>query len=259
MAATFSWKRGLVHALGPAVVLFGLAAWHVHVAHPANPVRFWRLVAMFIAFEVALGLLASFFFQMGRRATSSLVVAAGTATVFATVLSMRARTEAVTLTPEERAPLVTVDDGGRPRLRHPTLGFSILHPGPGFVEAGRPVAAGGQFYRYADSSAPAIFMVGLFKSDSGSPAELRKLMEALGHQAGTLAGNSGAPVTVLRLDVPTDEPPRGEFHALVGEHKHYQLRAHGWRPPGRGPFAAMIAVMSTTPEAYTEVLDSFRP
>ncbi len=61
------------------------------------------------------------------------------------------------LSEADRSPLVADGD----RLRHPTLGFSILNPGPSFHEAPRATAlmqdacvgAGAQCFAYADTNA----------------------------------------------------------------------------------------------------------
>src|SRR6185369_3883666 len=151
-------------------------------------------------------------------------------------------------TAEERAPFAEVDRGGERRLSHPTLGFSILHPGPGFVATGsQAFRADAQFYAFADQAAGESLTVGVFKGQGQSPWSLRKLVDQMGAHASTLAGGSGARVQVVAMDVPDADPPRGEMHAIIGKNRHFRLRAYGWDRRGQPPVAVIVAIYSAAP------------
>jgi hypothetical protein len=163
-------------------------------------------------------------------------------------------------TSDERAPLVAVERDGRRRLVHPTLGFSVLHPGPGFVATGsQAFASDAQFYAFADQAAGQALTIGVFKGQGESPWSLRKLVDQMGAHASVLAGGSDARVRVDRMDVPDADPPRGELHAIIGKSRHYTLRAYGWNRPKGPPIAVVIAMMAASPDAHADVLASFEP
>jgi hypothetical protein len=193
---------------------------------------------------------------------------AGIAVLVGAVWRNAHRSSQAIFTGDERGPFVTVESNGERRLVHPALGFSLLHPGPGFVAAGsqafRPDA---QFYSFADRDAHESLTIGVFKGMGDRPHALRKLIDSMAAHASGLAGGSGERVEVVQMDVPDDEPVRGQMHAIIhavihaiiGKKMHYRLRAYGWSPPHQVPIAVLIAVMSPSADAHEGVLTSFLP
>jgi len=258
--AGFDRKRALLVALAPAALIVGYFAWQNHGRPPGNLVRFWP-VALLVGIEAPTAFIASYLSQTGRRAAAGIVTLAGGLAFFGVGEYFRVKTEAVTLTDGERMSLVAVEEGGRLRLKHPTLGFSILHPGSGFVDqGGQAFRANAQFYSFVDRSSDAGLFVGLFKGNGDSPASLRELLEAMADHLRDSSGTPGSRVRLVDLETPATEPPRGTLHAIIGDHRHYRIEGHGWKPPdGEPSFAILIAVMAPTAEAYADVLASFRP
>ena len=137
----------------------------------------------------------------------------------------------------ERAPLVTVDDGNQRRLRHPTLGFSLLHPGPGFVEgdanASRPSA---HFYSFTDAEARYGSPSGFSKGE-GDARSLRRLLEGMSKNTDALGGRAGTPPRVEKLEVLGHQPPRGALEMVLGDGRFLANHAYGWRASHGTPFA----------------------
>lgn len=173
---------------------------------------------------------------------------------------LAAKTNAATLTDAERAPFMTIVDGGERRLRHPTLGFSILHPGPGFT-AERSVAfrPDAEFYSFVDQATAARLTIGLFKGQGESPSSLRKLLEAISHQAEALGGDANVPPGVAELETLPTEPPRGFLQVALSDGRRFRTTAYGWHAPDGTSFAVLIAVLARRPNAGADVLASFRP
>jgi hypothetical protein len=256
--AGFSWRRGLLSAVLPVAVILAVFAWITRL-HPS--VRTWWLLAVFMVFEVVLALASSYLSQTGRKELARLVsVGASIALVGGVWWYVQRPAGSATFTAEERVPFVTVDRNGERRLLHPALGFSVLDPGAGFVASGsQAFRSNAQFYVFTDRDAGESLSIGLFKGMGDSPGSLRGLIESMGREAATLAGRSGAPVEVVGLDVPEADPPRGELHAVIGRNRHYRLRAYGWKRPDQAPIAVLIAILSSSADAHTDVLASFQP
>src|SRR4051812_34948284 len=136
MGAGFNWRRGL----GPSLLLMaatvGYAAWigRAHSGHQA--IRFWAIVAVFVLGELVLALATSYLAQNGREGLSRLLRGGVTIAFLGGALWFGNRVSSTVFTNEERVAFVAVDRNGERRLLHPALGFSILHPGPGFVPSG---------------------------------------------------------------------------------------------------------------------------
>lgn len=260
MRAGFNWRRGLGPSLLLIAATIGYAAWisRAHSSH--HPIRFWAIVAVFVLGELVLALVTSYLAQNGREGLSRLIRGGVTIAFLGGVLWFGDRVSSTVFTNEERAPFVAVDRNGERRLLHPALGFSILHPGPGFVpSASQAYRANAHFYVFTDPQGGEALNVGLFKGFGGSSASLRELIEEMGKEAGALAGKTGAPVRVVRLEAPDADPPRAELHAIIGEGRHYRLSGYGWKRPGQAPIAVLIAVLSAGADAHSDVLASFQP
>ena len=215
--ATVDWRRGLAKVLVPAALAFGYLLWRNGGTLPSS-IRFWALIALVFLPEMAAGLAGHYLEQTGRPGAGKLITFAGLAWLFGGGALLATKTQAVTLADAERAPLVTVDEGNQRRLRHPTLGFSLLHPGPGFVahesSAFRPSA---HFYSFTDSEARVRFTVGLFKGKGDGPGSLRDLIEGMSKNTDALGGRAGSPPRVEKLEVSGDEPPRGTLEMVLGD------------------------------------------
>ena len=191
MAAGFNWRRGL----GPSLVLIagtiGYAAWIGRGIRGTQATRFWAVIGLLVLGELLLAFATTWLAQKGREGLSRLISGAVTFAVLGGAWWYAQRTSAA-FTNEERAPLLLVEEHGEPRLRHPALGFSILHPGPGFVlTASQAYRADAQFYAFTDKAGAESLTVGLFKGVGDSSASLRDLIEEMGKQAGALGGKGG--------------------------------------------------------------------
>ena len=114
--------------------------------------------------ELVLALATSWLAQKGREGLSRLIRGGVTIAVLGGAWWFARRTSAA-FTNEERAPLARASsEHGEPRLRHPALGFSILHPGPGFVlPASQAYRADAQFYVFTDEAGVEAVTLALFK------------------------------------------------------------------------------------------------
>ena len=256
--ATVNWPRGLAKVLVPALFAFGYLLWSNGGTLPGS-IKFWGIIALLILPEMATGLAGHYLEQTGRPGVGKLITFAGLAWLFGAGFFLASKAQAVTLTYAERAPLVTVDEGHQRRLRHPTLGFSLLHPGPGFVEsdpnASRPSA---HFYSFTDSEARVRVTVGIFKGE-GDARSLRGLLEGMSKNTDALGGRAGTPPRVEKLEVSGDEPPRGALEMVLGDGRFLRTNAYGWRAPDGTPFAIVVTVMAHSYAPGSAVLASFRP
>jgi hypothetical protein len=260
MVAGFNWRRGLGPSLALIAATVGYAAWIGRANSGHQAIRFWAIVAVFVLGEVVLALATSYLAQTGREGLSRFIRGGVTIAFLGGAFWFGDRVSGTVFTNEERAPFVAVDRNGERRLLHPALGFSILHPGPGFVpSASQAYRANAHFYVFTDQAGGEALTVGLFKGFGGSSASLRDLIEEMGKQAGALAGKTGAPVRVVRLEAPEAEPPHAELHAIIGEGRHLRMSGYGWKRPGQAPIAVLIAVTSSEADAHSDVLASFQP
>jgi hypothetical protein len=257
--AGFNWRRGLGPSLALIAATIGYAAWIGRAYSSQQAIRFWAIIAVLVMGELVLALATNYLAQTGREGLSRLI-RGGVTLAFLGGAWWYAQRPSAAFTNEERAPLLQVEEHGERRLHHPGLGFSILHPGPGFVlTASQAYRADAQFYAFADQAGGESLTVGLFKGVGDSSASLRDLLEEMGKQAGALGGKGGAPVRVVFLQAPDTDPPRAELHAIVGEGRHYRMSGYGWKRPGQAPIAVLIAVMSPQADAHSDVLASFQP
>jgi hypothetical protein len=252
-------KRGVFVALAPPAVALGYLLWTNGGTFPTST-RFWALLSLLIAPDIAAALAGEYLRRTGRVVAGKLLAFAGMAWLLGGCALLAAKTNTTTLTDAERAPFVSVDDGGQRWLRHPTLGFSVLHPGPGF-QAERAVAfrRDAQFYSFIDPGERERLVIGLFKGQGESSVSLRTLLETMSRQADTLGGGAQAPARVVELETSPGEPPRGVLHLVLGDGRHFRTTAYGWRSPDGTSFATLVAVIAQAPDASADVLASFRP
>jgi hypothetical protein len=256
---TVDWKRGVLAALAPPAVALGYLLWRHGGALPTST-RFWLLLVLVIGPDIALVLAGDYLQRTGRVAVGKLLAFAGLAWLLGGCALLAAKTSAVTFTDAERAPFVTVEEDGRRWLRHPTLGFSVLHPGPGFsAERSEAFRQDAHFYSFVDPNERERLTIGLFKGQGGSAASLRTLLETMSRQTDTLGGGNGLPARVVDLDAAPTEPPRGALHVVLGDGRHFRAAAYAWRSADGTPFAILVAIMARAPDAGADVLASFRP
>jgi hypothetical protein len=257
--ATVNWRRGLAKVLVPAALALGYVLWR-NGGTSHSSIRFWGIIALLFLPEMAAGLAGHYLEQTGRPGVGKLVGFAGLAWLFGGVFFLVTKTQAVTLADAERAPLVTVDENNQRRLRHPTLGFSLLHPGPGFVaDDASAIRSSAHFYSFTDSEARVRISVGLFKGEGDTSGSLRDLLEGMSKNMDAVAGPAARPARVEKLEVSGEEPPRGALEMVLGDGRHYRTRAYGWRSPDGAPFAILIAVTAHSYAPGSAVLASFRP
>jgi len=137
---TFSWKRGLLHAVLAlvAVVVFGAALAGVLGMEGAAAREAGQAIGRLAGIIGGAAFGGSYLFQTRRRAGALALGLAFVALVGAGIVGgmmKRGRNRNTSLTAEEKAPMVIADEDGERRLRHPGFGFSLLHPGPKFLEA----------------------------------------------------------------------------------------------------------------------------
>src|SRR4029079_1784315 len=135
MAAGYNWRRGLGPSLAAIAATIAYAAWIGRGNSPQHAIRFWGIVALFVAAQLCVGLGTSYLTQTGRGGLSRLIGGGVSIALLGGVWWYGQRPQSSGFTAEERAAFVAVDRNGERRLLHPALGFTILHPGPGFVPA----------------------------------------------------------------------------------------------------------------------------
>jgi hypothetical protein len=273
MSASWSWKRALLHAglTFGAVVALGAAAFAVLQRPASNATRFGEGVGRLSVFTAAVVFAASWLGQTGRRRAAIGLVAGFVALaggLFAVLTLMpggpgahRARA----LTPADRAPLVVVEAGGQRRLRHPTLGFSLLHPGPAFRDAPEVAAAmsGGNDpdainYGFLDPASQSALAVSVMYAMGGSREKLSE------HLDGVQRGLASSPVGKsdlrwLNKEITWDEHRHvGRLSVSIAGETRVELASYAVAPAGGDPFIVNLFVMTRQPERFADLLASFR-
>jgi hypothetical protein len=257
--AKVDWRRGLAKVLVPAVLAFGYLLWRDGGTLPSS-IKFWGLVMLVFLPEMAAGLTGHYLEQTGRSGAGKLVGFAGLAWLFVGCVVLATKTQAVTMAAAERAPLVIVDEGNQRRLRHPTLGFSLLHPGPGFVASdSNAFGRSAHFYSFIDSEARIRLTVGLFKGKGDAAGSLRGLLEGMSKNTDALGGRAAHPPRVEKLEVSGDEAPRGALEMVLGDGRHLRTSTYGWRAADGTPYAILVTVTAQSYAPGGAVLASFRP
>jgi hypothetical protein len=169
----------------------------------------------------------------------------------------------------DRAPLLVVDEGGQRRLRHPTLGFSLLHPGPRFVDAPELAAQmnGGALkddpatvtYGFKEPDTQAALVVQVMNGMGGTREKLTSHVDGL--QSGI--GKSAAAAADLKwLDKAVtwdDQHHVGRLSASLAGQMRIELAAHSVEHAGREPFIVNLFLMTRQPERFVDLLPSFQP
>jgi hypothetical protein len=163
----------------------------------------------------------------------------------------------------DRAPLVEDGVAGQRRLRHPTLGFSMLHPGPEFAEAPEIVAKlhkpgdQSQYYAYADSPVTEALAIAVAGDEIDSRDQLAKELTAFENSfRGAAEVSSHATMSVVDDGVQWEGRRQAHFHLLVGG-AHYRGLLVPMSPTGHDPILVALIVISQDPDALAGVLASF--
>ena len=175
---------------------------------------------------------------------------------------------------EDRVPLETVEIEGVRRLRHPTLGFSLLHPGEDYFDERvaalnrdnelRAVAGGRdwtQSYVYTKKAGGTALIVSILNGIGVTEKQMQEVgaLTEEGYVRG-MRNLMGANVKVEHLkdevvwDANRHEASR---YFTVGD-LHCRTRAHAIRAVDHPPFVVLLMLTSREPTELEEVLESFR-
>ncbi len=194
--------------------------------------------------------------------TGMILVATAVATA-ATAVGCKSQSKA--LTEAEKAPLVTVDDGGQRRLRHPAFGFSLLHPGPGFKESTELVQQAGlkrdpdtQTYGFIEADTHSALIIAVMKGMGGTQSKLTEHLDGvLSGLEGSLAGK--AQTKVLRKEVVwSDGRHLGNLSVAVGEQLRIDVAAYSVERPGELPLIVNVMVTAPPSDRFAGLLASLR-
>jgi len=251
------WRKELPKILVPPALAVGFAVWRGGAF--LSSAWAWGILALILVPEIGAGFASAYLRGAGRQMTATLVAGVGFVWLFGGVGWLTMHNRAVAMTAAERADFVTVEEGGRRRLRHPGLGFSFVDSKGGFERMGsQAFRSDAHFYAFVDRGQQIGLTIGLFKGQGDSPASLRELLETMRREASALGGAAKTPTTVVELNT-ADDPPRGDMHVMLGDGRHYRLKAYGWRSPDGAPFAILIGALADAPDAASDVLASFSP
>jgi hypothetical protein len=272
----WSWKRALLHAglAFGAVVVIGMAAFAVLQNPNSNASKFGEGVGRLSVFTAAAVFAASWLDQTGRRRAAMavaggfvLLVGGGLAAVL--LIPARGSHSSRPLAAADRAPLAVVDEGGQRRLRHPTLGFSLLHPGPRFADAPDLAAQmnGGALkddpatvtYGFREPDTQAALVVQVMNGMGGTREKLTSHIDGLQSGLGKSAAAS-ADLRWLDKGITWDDQRHvGRLSASLAGQMRIELAAYSVERPGREPFIVNLFLMTRQPERFADLLASFRP
>jgi hypothetical protein len=269
--ASVSWGRALVHAvlafvavLAGGAVLAGVLGMAGSDAHEAGQ-SIGRLAGLMAA--AAFG--GSYLLQTRRRGAALALAIAFVALVGAGVaagIMNRSPHRDSSLTAAEKAPLVIADEDGERRLRHPGLGFSIMHPGPKFLEApelakpkpGRKHDDTTQEYAFADREGRSVLLVSVMKGMGGTRDKLTEHLD--GVQRGFVGSlPEGAPLHWEDKQVRwTDERREVRLVGAFGSGMGVQIAAYSMIRDGQEPFIVNVMMIAPDADRYASVTESFR-
>jgi hypothetical protein len=169
------------------------------------------------------------------------------------------------LTAAERAPLVTVDEGGRQRLHHPAFGFSILHPGPGFKDSPELLQQSGlkgdpetQTYGFLEAATHSALIIAAMKGMGGTQEKLTAHLDGvLSGLEKSLAGQ--AQTKVLKKEIVWDANRHvGNLSVAVGDQLRIDVAAYSLERPGELPLIVNVMVTAPPSDRFTALLASLR-
>jgi uncharacterized membrane protein YgdD (TMEM256/DUF423 family) len=273
LSPSWSWKRSLLHAalaFGVAVAI-GAAAFAVLQRPESNATKFGEGVGRLSVFTAAVVFAASWLRQTGRRRAAIGLVAGFVALLgglFAvlTVLPRGPGAHRVrALSSADRAPLVVVEAGGQRRLRHPTLGFSLLHPGAGFRDAPEVAAAMSDGrdpdainYGFQEPASQSALVVSVMYGMGGSREKLSEHLDGVQRGvAGSVVGKSD--LRWLNKEISWDDHRHvGRLSVSIAGQTRMELASYSVAPAGGDPFIVNLFVMTRQPDRFADLLASFR-
>jgi hypothetical protein len=171
-----------------------------------------------------------------------------------------------TLTEAQRAPLVTVEQGGERRLRHPAFGFSVLHPGPSFRDAPELVAAyraagpdpETQYYGLMDEASQTALTISVMNGMGGTRESLSEHID--GFQRGFAGSAVGsANLRWLGKDVSWDDRRHQATVRAEAAGLQIEVVAHSVQPPQGPPFIVNLTALGPDVGRLRKALASFQP
>jgi hypothetical protein len=253
--ASYSWRKaGRAAAITAVIVLvIGLA---VGVSVARDPHAVGELTGRCMMLCAAFAYAMSYLLQTGRkRIAIGAVVLVGALVVAGAIGVSLDRTHGFSAA--DRVPLVVDGD----RLRHPTLGFSIANPGPGFHEDA--TQAKGMYdafkvqdapvYAYAGPGNPpsAVLMVMV---DNYGGDDLSHNLDGFEQGVRESAGEQKLTVTTVDKHATADE---ATVHVVVGP-VHMRMHAYARNPANHAAIEVTVLVVSRDEHELQGVLDSVR-
>ena len=173
-----------------------------------------------------------------------------------------------TLTKADRAPLLDTVAAGRRVLKHPTLGFTFLHPGDAFSEAPELVAALRKsqpdpkvhFYALGNAEQTAQIIIGIVNEAVPSRDEMTRQLGDFKRELLRGANVPGRPEMQVVTDSIVWDATQHEahMHATQGD-AHYRARILAMTPKGHAPVVVMFMTVTGDEQALTDVLASVTP
>jgi len=266
----FRWKRALLHALIPfgLVIVGGFVLFAV--TSPVDAEKAGEGVGRFAGVALVAGLGISYLAQTGRQKAAALL-GVGLVVLISVVVGLVAMPpRARPLRAADRAPLVEVEIDGKPRLKHPTLGFSILRPPTGYHDSPQIAAAmggltrdpGSVVYAYAEDPPQGGLIVTVMNNHAGSRRDLQEFLDGIQHgiesSVRSQLGES-TKVQIDRKDVTGDDAHlEAHLHAVVNG-VHMQVNGYPLDVPERPPVIVNVMVVGPEATLMADVLASFRP
>lgn len=253
MATSYSVRQAVRVAVITAVVVLGIGFAIGVGARDPHAVGYAAGKCMMVCAAFAYAI--SYLLQTGRKRIAIGAIAAAIAIVVAAVVGVSLDGEPH-LRASDRVPLVVDGD----RLRHPTLGFSIANPGPGFHEdADKAKAMYDAFklpdapvYAYVSSGqSPAILFVMV---DNLTTSDLGQGLDKFAAGVTESASANKLAVTTVDRHVTDDE---ATLHVSAGP-AHIRMHAYVRHPARHAAIEVMVIVFSTDEHALANVLDSVR-
>jgi hypothetical protein len=257
----FRWNRALLHGLIPLVlvVVAGLAV--LFVAHSVDPEKAGKGVGQFACFAYFAGIGISYLAQTGRKQVA-LWTSVGLVGLVGLLLGLAISLAPKSLQASDREPLFEVQVAGKARLRHPTLGFSVLRPPPSYVSQPQLATMLGGFagndpsavyYVYAETPPNGAVVIGVMANTGSSRNDFQDAIHGI-HRGIT----TSAPMAqFLREEITGDDDHLIAHVHVVTDQAHVRIEAHAIQ--GRSPAIATVMVVDPDGTALTDVLESFAP
>jgi hypothetical protein len=252
----FSWKRAIKHAAIPCLLVFvaGLALG----VNSADPEKAGEGVGRFLVVVFGVSAGVSYLVQTGRKKAAIGVAVGSVALVVLAVVALWNEGGGHRKPPPGfRAPMLATSDG---RLEQPGLGFSIPHPGSGFIEkpelaamaSGAGADRDAMYYAYADTGPTAVLVVTITADVMSNRVDLERFADGVerGFQKEAIKVGSAPPL--VRNIVWTSERRDVTMSGKAGEGS-YRVRVFA-----RPRYTLAITVASSDPTALAPVLDDVR-